>query len=301
LLSLLLDLIGVIRHIKNSGEEERMHGQRVLMDYKTHILRLLSKASVLLSLFLIAFPAMGQDVCRDYTEWLRAHPADKADPNGGYRKELIRRGMSADQADAQLLAIWKSIVYCPEGSALSFDRVYRWEKLPFTTKPNAFLVEMVRDLKPGHALDVAMGQGRNSIYLAEKGWDVTGFDVSSEGLALARKGAGQAGVKIKIVQQGWADFDFGSKKWDLIVLTYAWVPVNDRSFIKRLCSSLRLGGLVIHESALFDAGSPAGIHPQELLKDFQNDLRILRYEETTAISDWDNRKKEPIVRMLARK
>jgi hypothetical protein len=44
-----------------------------------------------------------------------------------------------------------------------------------------------------------------------------------------------------------------------------------------------------------------GVHPQELLRAFQNDLRILRYEETTAISDWDNRKKEQIVRMLARK
>ena len=151
-------------------------------------------------------------MCRDYTEWLRAHPTDKADPNVEYRKELIRRGMSADQADAQIEALWKSILHCPEGSALSFDRVYRWEKLPFTTEPNAFLVEMVRELKPGRALDVAMGQGRNSIYLAGKGWDVTGFDVSSEGLAIARKGAEQAGVKINIVQQGWADFDFGSEK-----------------------------------------------------------------------------------------
>jgi SAM-dependent methyltransferase len=277
-----------------------MNMQKLLADHKTYIFRLLPKVSVVFFLFLIASPSMSQDACRDYTEWLKTHSTE-ASPNVEYRKELIRRGMSADQADAQIEALWKSILHCPEGSALSFDRVYRWEKLPFTTEPNAFLVEMVRDLKPGSALDVAMGQGRNSIYLAGKGWDVTGFDVSSEGLAIARKGAEQAGVKINIVQQGWADFDFGSEKWDLILLTYAWVPANDPSLVKRLYDSLRPGGLVVYESALFDAGTPVGVHPQELLRAFQNDLRILRYEETTAISDWDNRKKEPIVRVLARK
>ena len=116
--------------------------------------------------------------------------------------------MIADQVDAQLLALWKSMVHCPEGSALGFDRVYRWEKLPLTTEPNAFLVEMVRDLKPGRVLDVAMGQGRNPICLAKIGWDVTGFDASSEGLAIAQKGAGQAGVELTMANQGWADFGF---------------------------------------------------------------------------------------------
>jgi len=156
-----------------------MNMQKLLADHKTYIFRLLPKVSVVFFLFLIASPSMSQDACRDYTEWLKTHSTE-ASPNVEYRKELIRRGMSADQADAQIEALWKSILHCPEGSALSFDRVYRWEKLPFTTEPNAFLVEMVRDLKPGSALDVAMGQGRNSIYLAGKGWDVTGFDVSSE-------------------------------------------------------------------------------------------------------------------------
>jgi 2-polyprenyl-3-methyl-5-hydroxy-6-metoxy-1,4-benzoquinol methylase len=60
---------------------------------------------------------------------------------------------------------------------------------------------MILDMHPVNALDVAMGQGRNSIYLAKVGWRVTGFDVSGEGLAAAAKAAEQAGVKIDMVRQ----------------------------------------------------------------------------------------------------
>ena len=243
----------------------------------------------------------GQDVCQDYTEWLRTHPTGEADPTAEYRKDLIRRGMSAEQAGARLEALWKSMVRCPQGSGLSFDRVYRWQKIPFTTEPNAFLVETTRTMRPGRALDVSMGQGRNSIYLAKKGWDVTGFDVSSEGLAMAEKAAEEAGVRIRMVHQGWEEFDFGSESWDLILLTYPWVPIGDPAFVRRLCSSLRPGGFVVFEAALVDSRAPVGVHPNEVMKAFQNDLRILRYEEIEAVADWDNRKKENLVRMMARK
>jgi 2-polyprenyl-3-methyl-5-hydroxy-6-metoxy-1,4-benzoquinol methylase len=55
----------------------------------------------------------------------------------------------------------------------------------FSRKPNAFLVEMLRHRRPGTALDVGMGQGRNSIFLAQQGWEVTGFDPSDEGVRQA--------------------------------------------------------------------------------------------------------------------
>jgi hypothetical protein len=49
-------------------------------------------------------------------------------------------------------------------------------------KPNQLLVEAVRHRKPGTALDVGMGQGRNAIFLAKEGWEVTGFDSADEGV-----------------------------------------------------------------------------------------------------------------------
>lgn len=50
----------------------------------------------------------------------------------------------------------------------------------FNLKPNRLLVETVKEIKPGHALDVGMGQGRNAIYLAQQGWEVTGIELSDE-------------------------------------------------------------------------------------------------------------------------
>jgi SAM-dependent methyltransferase len=288
----------------NSGKGKRMHKQTSSkVDARFLFLGPILILSLVLLLFLPMPSAHSQDVCQDYAAWLRAHAVGETDPGVQYRDDLIRHGMSSDEADARLAALWKSFLKCPEASALTYNQIYHWEKLPFTTEPNAFLVEMTKGMKPGRALDVAMGQGRNSIYLAKEGWDVTGFDVSNEGLALARKAAERAGVKVDIVHQGWEEFDFGKEKWDLIVLTYAWVPIGDPAFIERLCSSLRPSGSIIFEDAVGDvpAGIPAAVRPNEALRVFLNDLRILRYEDVEAVSDWSNRKKTQIARLLARK
>src|SRR5262245_4000274 len=57
----------------------------------------------------------------------------------------------------------------------------------FNLKPNRLLVEAVKEVKPGLALDVGMGQGRNALYLAQQGWEVTGIDLAGEGIRKARE------------------------------------------------------------------------------------------------------------------
>jgi hypothetical protein len=240
------------------------------------------------------------DPCQDITAWLRAHPAGPADFRD-YGADLMRRGMTAAQASARIKALpWEN---CPSAVDLAFDRIYRSEKLNFNAEPNAFLVETTREMTPGTALDVAMGQGRNSICLAKAGWRVTGFDVSREGLAVARKAAKQAGVKIEMIQQGWQDFDFGTEKWDLILLIYAWVPISDSMFVQRLCLSLRQGGSIVYEGYRAEPASSSDIWPKsnELITLFQNALRILRYEDIESLSDWRRQTKTHVLRMLARK
>ncbi len=54
-------------------------------------------------------------------------------------------------------------------------------QIRFRYEPNAFLVQTAKRLKPGKALDIAMGQGRNAVFLATQGWDVTGYDLADEG------------------------------------------------------------------------------------------------------------------------
>ena len=65
--------------------------------------------------------------------------------------------------------------------AQRWDEVYANEPHLYTTAPNAFLMEVARSLTPGRALDIGMGQGRNAIWLAEHGWEVTGLEISREG------------------------------------------------------------------------------------------------------------------------
>jgi len=81
-----------------------------------------------------------------------------------YRAQLVADGLAEAVADERIALIGKLYEQCPEirkeAQAHYFDRLYRSEsQTRFTTKPSAFLAAMIQDLKPGKALDVAMGQG----------------------------------------------------------------------------------------------------------------------------------------------
>lgn len=157
----------------------------------------------------------------------------------------------------------------------------------FNTKPNAFLVEMVKGRKPGAALDVGMGQGRNATWLAQQGWDVTGFDPADKAVALARENAEKSGVKLKTEIKGLEDFDFGERRWDLILLSYVGgrekADVFQRAlkpagvlviegFHRDATKAARIGGGVV-----FDTGELPPLFPQ---------LRVVRYEEPVADADF---------------
>lgn len=103
---------------------------------------------------------------------------------------------------------------------LMFDRIYASDRPTFSQNPSTVLVEAIEGVTPGRALDVAMGQGRNALFLAQRGWTVTGFDISGEGLNVARANAGRAGVALSAQQSTIDDFEYGDAQWDLIALIY---------------------------------------------------------------------------------
>jgi 2-polyprenyl-3-methyl-5-hydroxy-6-metoxy-1,4-benzoquinol methylase len=74
----------------------------------------------------------------------------------------------------------------------------------FNHEPNRFLMNSVRGRAPGMALDLGMGQGRNALYLATKGWKVTGVDISDEGVRLAREAATKQKLAVDAIE---ADLD----------------------------------------------------------------------------------------------
>ncbi len=153
-----------------------------------------------------------------------------------------------------------------------------------------------------------MGQGRNAIFLALRGWDVTGFDVSEAALSRAGEAARQSGVSIHAVKSTSEAFDYGVGCWDLLLLSYPWAPVSDSTFAARLKQSLKNGGLVVFEHLLHDGPEPApraagASVPGELSKLFAG-FEILRYEEVTGAPDWEpplgGNEPPRLVRMIAR-
>jgi SAM-dependent methyltransferase len=177
---------------------------------------------------------------------------------------------------------------------------YRDPKTEFNRQPSRLLVEAVHDRQPGNAIDLGMGEGRNAIYLAQHGWQVTGVDLSDVAIAEAKRRAAQLGVKLNAVIDGLDQYDFGRNRWDLIALFYmhAWYHSAKPRSIERIRDALKPGGLLVIEGF---AGNPKFMfQPNELIRDF-GDLRILRYEDIEDEADWSPGRKSHIVRLIAKK
>jgi SAM-dependent methyltransferase len=145
-----------------------------------------------------------------------------------------------------------------------------------------------------------MGQGRNSIFLAQQGWDVTGFDPADEGIRRAKAEADRLSLKINAQVSTFEQFDFGENRWDLIVLTYE----PTKQIAPRIERALKAGGAVIVEDRHLDTRRvwPAGTFRDNELASLFPGLRVLRYEDTWAASDWSAKKmNERLVRLFAEK
>jgi len=180
-----------------------------------------------------------------------------------------------------------------------WDEVYAREPHLYTTEPNALLVETVRDLAPGKALDLGMGQGRNALWLAARGWDVTGVDISGEGIRLAAA----AGGNLRTVHSAIEDFDLGRAEWDLIAGLYVHGVLLRES--RRIIAALKPGGLLVVEGFHRDVmkegvdgltGGLLGFTTNALLRQYLS-LRVLLYQETRAPADW-RRINAPLVRFV---
>jgi len=183
-----------------------------------------------------------------------------------------------------------------------WNKVFAGSELPFTRQPNAFLLKSVQGKTPGAALEIGMGQGRNTIAMARLGWDVTGIDISDEGIRQAVAEAKKQNVKIHAIVASADDFDYGSERYDLIYATFEQQVVTNNA--DKLVPALKPGGMVVIEGFQADiskeAGRPLGHGVNELLRAFDR-LRIVFYEDTVGPADWNDGKAAPIVRFIARK
>ncbi len=109
-----------------------------------------------------------------------------------------------------------------------WNRRYQASELLWTAEPNRFLVAEVGDMAPGRALDVGTGEGRNAVWLAERGWEVTAVDFSDVGLAKARRLAESRGVEARWVLADLLAYRPEPCGYDLVVVLYLHLRPEDR-------------------------------------------------------------------------
>lgn len=130
-----------------------------------------------------------------------------------------------------------------------WDERYSGETYAYGTEPNDFLVEKFDNLPPGRVLCLAEGEGRNAVWLAGRGYDVSAVDASSAGLKKARRLADTHSVKIKTVHADLADYVIEPQYWDVIVSIFCHLPPGLRRDLHRRCvEGLRPGGVVLLEA-----------------------------------------------------
>ncbi|TAK86812.1 MAG: class I SAM-dependent methyltransferase [Betaproteobacteria bacterium] len=164
----------------------------------------------------------------------------------------------------------------------------------FGTAPNAFLASKAALFRPGQrALCVADGEGRNSVWLAQQGLEVTAFDISPVGVAKARKLAAERGVRVahevaSVYEWSWPtrpSFDVAAA----IFVQFA-DPAMRRFLFQRMAASLKPGGLVLIEGYTprqleYKTGGPSQIenlYTAELLRSSFPRFEVLELREYEA-------------------
>jgi tellurite methyltransferase len=173
---------------------------------------------------------------------------------------------------------------------MSSDDQNRWDRQfaqsPGSAKPAAFLQEIFdrnswEIAPPGRALDIACGSGRNALFLATLGFEVTAVDISPVGLEQAAQRAGEKSLSISWQQADLEFLQLPSAAYDLILN----INYLQRALIQQLKSALKRGGFIIFETFLIDQQSighpnnPSYLLAHNELLDHFHGFRVLYYRE----------------------
>jgi tellurite methyltransferase len=135
-----------------------------------------------------------------------------------------------------------------QDSKTQWDQRYSRPTFIFGKSPAQFLAENYQYIPfEGTVLDMGMGEGRNAVFLAQKGYKVTGVDLSSVAVKKSYLLAQEFGVKIKGVVASLKDYKIAPGSFDAIICFY-WV---DRGMVEKIKSWLKPGGVLIYEAYTF--------------------------------------------------
>lgn len=165
-----------------------------------------------------------------------------------------------------------------------WDKLYNTKTYVFGREPTPFLRDNIDLIPVGHGLDIAMGEGRNAVYLAKKGSNVDGVDISEVALRKAKRLAHENHVTINTINADLSTYTIKPETYDVILN----IDYLQRSLIPEIKHGLKHKGVVVFENRTVDQliNSPgAHLRRDELLekgelKELFKDFQILLYRET---------------------
>jgi SAM-dependent methyltransferase len=130
--------------------------------------------------------------------------------------------------------------------AADWDRRYAGQDLLWSAEPNRFVAEELGGLPPGDALDLASGEGRNALWLAERGWAVTAVDFSPVAVERGRRLAEARSLRLDHVVADLASWSPAERAFDAVVIAYLHLPLETmRTVLARAAAALRPGGVLL--------------------------------------------------------
>jgi SAM-dependent methyltransferase len=127
-----------------------------------------------------------------------------------------------------------------------WDQRYASVESLWAAEPNRFLVAETSGLTPGRALDLACGEGQNTVWLATLGWTVTGVDYSEVAIAKARARAAREGVDAEFVCADLLEYEAEPNSFDLVLLLYVHLPPAEfRAVLGKAQAALADGGTIV--------------------------------------------------------
>ncbi len=131
-------------------------------------------------------------------------------------------------------------------SSEAWDRRYASTELVWSAGPNRLFAAEAAELPPGRALDLACGEGRTAIWLAERGWDVTAVDFSRVALEKARAIAERRGVAPRLIQADLLEYRPAGRAFDLVAVLYLQLRAADlRVVLTRAAAAVAPGPLAL--------------------------------------------------------
>lgn len=145
---------------------------------------------------------------------------------------------------------------------------YRSTELVWSAGPNQFVESACRDLPPGRSIDLAAGEGRNAIWLAEQGWDSTAVDFSEVALDKAQQLAARRGVAVTTEVADLTEYVPEPGGYDLVVVAYLHLPAEQLDpILARAAAAVAPGGtffLIGHDATNLTDGYGGPQYPEVL-------------------------------------